>query len=254
MKALLTVFTIHIVIAFSVAGQNPVNKGKLLIKKINDQFIDLDSLQRSHFADGDIEDSLSRQITSTIKKFSKYVFSFQHPDEFSELEIVKSADDQFCLISWDTRMGGTEIDYAAMAVYKTPTGIKSEMLFRILGKDDTDNVKMKFEKITTIKDSNYHKIYLAHGYGKGGTGLAERQLRAFTIINGRLAEPSIFPKKENCLSVGFDVSRLKENQEIPEIRILQEAKLIRVPMPTDYGGFNGKWLNLAFNGQRFVKQ
>jgi hypothetical protein len=97
---------------------------------------------------------------------------------------------------------------------------------------------MHYNSVNTIKATNGRSIYLAWGNGQGSTALPWQELRAFSIVNGRLIEPKIFPDKMSKVYVEFDLHAFNEEQRVPSIKIKDCGRTIRVPIEGAKQGFS----------------
>ncbi|MDJ1506050.1 hypothetical protein [Xanthocytophaga agilis] len=185
---------------------------------------------------------------------------------FDWLYIVKSKDQNLCLISWDTRMGGSMIEYATMALFKDSNNqLKSRLLI-----DSTDkhlsNSYMHYDTIYTVNQKD-EIFYLAQGFGQGSSSLPWQEIKALEIKNNKLIDLRIFPDYspdifgdftpgfQNKLFVEFDLHKFGDNDKVPEIRLQDKGKTILVPLPTHEEGFSGKYQRLIFkDGNYHVKQ
>lgn len=214
-------------------------------KSVSRHFQYIDSVRR---VDPDLVEAENKKLEQTLNKFRHIVFSSSDTLDFDWLYIVKSSDKDFCLISWDTRMGGTMIEYATMAFFKDTSGkVQSKMLVE-KSSDGFANSMMHYDTIHTIQSSG-RTLYIAHGFGQGSTALPWQELRAFSIKNNGLINPNIFPEKKSNIFVEFDTHKFKDGQRIPTIKVKSSGKTILVPIATDNEGFSGKYKTLVFNGQ-----
>lgn len=166
--------------------------------------------------------------------------------------ITKSADEKLCLISWDTRMGGTMIDFATMAIYQTSNGDTISKMLIDTSESPIGNTLMHYDNLYSIKEAD-KTIYIAHGFGQGSTALPWQELRAFQINGKQLINPSIFPEQKPNLFIEFDTHKLKR-EEIPMILVIDSAKTISSPIPTDDEGFSGKYQKLVFRDRIYKVQ
>ena len=164
------------------------------------------------------------------------------------LSLSKSSDGNFCLISWNTQMGGSMIDYVTMAFYKTSDSIKVIYL-------NAPEGSPYYDTIFTIKDTDNKSIYMATGFSKLSGNEVGQGLRAFSIEKDSLVSPNIFADTSQIFVV-FNKRKLAEddNLEIPSIGITKFCDTISVPKPTEHEGFANQWQQLIFNGKKYVKK
>jgi hypothetical protein len=91
-------------------------------------------------------------------------------------------------MSWDTKQGGTMIDFATVAIFQDEDSLKVELLVNELG----ENLFENFYEIHTIQDDQGEPLYLVKAYGIGSTIVRILSLRVFKIKNG-LTQVTIFP-------------------------------------------------------------
>lgn len=195
-------------------------------------------------------DSLADEIVSILEANREIILGLPDTLNFDLLYISKSFDKNFCLVSWDTRQGGTMIDFATMAIFKTPSGIKSKFL-----RDTTSQMGdtyMHYDTIYSIKSFDSKSIYLAQGFGQGSTTLPWQEIRAFSIISDTLHNPRIFSDTSSNIFVEFDSHKFNNDERIPGIKLKDFGKTILVPQTTDEEGFSGKYQTLIFNDTAFI--
>jgi len=217
--------------------------------KINHQFARIDSLR---FHDADSMDLENDRLEKIIEAYKVYLFDFPDTLDFDFLYVAKSADKQLILISWDTRMGGTMIEFATMAIFKTANGIKTLMI-KDEESEEMQNTYMHYNEIHSINCADGTKIYLAWGNGQGSTSLPWQELRAFKIRNGELFQPRIFPKSSAAVSVTFDLKKFNDNERVPTIKVKDKGRKIEVPISRGDNSFPGKYRIYTFNGKTFVQ-
>jgi len=128
MKLLLTIFFISILICHGQGYKTSLKKSKQFTdfyNAITQQFIIIDSLRLSDY---DSFEKANNKLVNIINEFKTDIFDFKDSLDYDLIYLIKSSDKKLALISWDTRMGGTMIDFTTLAVYKTPEGIKIKML------------------------------------------------------------------------------------------------------------------------------
>lgn len=230
-------------------------------RQIKKQFWNIDSMEEIKRIDSVVDydkiDSLhqiaNNNVIETIKKYKKEILQFPNTSDYDLLYIAKSSDRKFALVSWDTRFGGTMIDFASIAIFETKNNVIGKMLLDLPEGEDRDspNTLMHYNLIETIISSDGTKIYLAWGNGQGSTALPWQEVRAFTIQDDNLIQPSIFPKNDTYLQVAFDTHSFKEDERIPTIKIKNKGKDILVPIPNDSEGFSGRYKHYYFDGKNY---
>lgn len=216
-------------------------------KKIERQFRIIDSVG---LKDSDLLEAENEKIPAIIRQYKDHILNFNDTLDYDLVYIAISEDRNFALVSWDTRMGGTMIDFATMAIYRTAAGVKASMLVDSV-EDGTGNTLMHYNKVHTIKTTSGRKFYLAWGNGQGSTALPWQELRAFSIVKNELTAPNVFPGQGSSIFISFDTHAFKEGEKIPTIGIRDGGKTLHVPIPTEESGFTGKYRILKFNGKEF---
>jgi hypothetical protein len=252
MRILLIIITLWSVVCHGQVGRGDYVKTfsfKNIYQKITKQFARIDSLQQSGGYDS-LENE-NEKVISILNQYRTHLFNFPDTLNYDLIYLTKSADKRFVLVSWDTRTGGTLIAFTTMAIFKTPQGVVTRMLV-----DTSDESMpysyMHYNSVNTIKATNGRSIYLAWGNGQGSTALPWQELRAFSIVNGQLIEPKIFPDKMSKIYVEFDLHAFSEKQRVPSIKIKDCGRTIQVPIEGAKQGFSGKYKTYTFNGKNFV--
>ena len=233
-----------ITLTLSTQAQTKSAKQSNFYSAIKKHFNLIDSIR---FVDFDLVEAENKKIEQTLNQYKNEIFKLSNVSDYDLLYISKASDNNFCLVSWDTRMGGTMIEFATMAVYKTTNGaVKTKMLIDT-SEDPPENTLMHYDTIYSIK-TKQGNLYLAHGFGQGSTALPWQELRAFKIVNNRLTNPIVFPKKEHRIFVEFDTHEFGEDERIPTIKVRNTGKEILYPIATSKEGFSGKYQALVFSG------
>ena len=226
-----------------VQGQTtPLNKFYGALEK---QFTAIDSLRATNI---DAVEICNDSVLAIIKNYKSDILNFPDTLDYDLVYIAKSSDKNFALVSWDTRLGGTMIDFATVAIYRTGKEVTAVLLLDST-EGDAGNTLLHFNAVHTITTTNGKKIYLGWGNGQGSTAIPFQELRAFSIVRGRLEAPIIFPGDGSSIFISFDRSAFKQNEKVPTIKVLDGGKTIRIPVPAENGGVTGKFRSLAFNGQ-----
>lgn len=262
MKFYLTIF--FCIQAIISACQNNTNRYNEFYSRVKQQFDIIDSVSYkikydslTNFDEIDsLHETANKKVIEIIKEFKKDIFEFPDTLNYDALYISKSSDQQFALVSWDTRFGGTMIDFAAMSLFKTVSGVKSKMILEApeAEGEDSSNCMYHYNSIETLIKKNGEKVYLAWGNGQGSTALPWQEVRAFSIKNGNLIQPKIFPTNESAVGVEFDLHAFDDGQTVPVIKIKNKGYLILVPDTNDKEGFSGKYERYYFNGTRYIKR
>ena len=218
---------------------------------IKKQFASIDSLFDSD--DYAFPERENQKIISIVNQYKADMFNFPDRSDYDLIYLNKSSDKNLILVSWDTRIGGTEMEFRTMAIYKTALGIETQILV-----DSSNSLAplkyMHYNSMHTLSASKGSKIYLAWGNGMGSTTIPWQEVRAFSISKGELVQPNVFPGKEPKLYVDFDLHDFKENETVPVIKIVNKGRTVLVPAAGKNQGFSGKYAVYQFNGEVFDKK
>lgn len=220
-----------------------------LYKLIVRHFNYIDSIRK---IDPDLIEAENLKLQYTINSFKTDIFNLDDTSNYDLLYVVKSKDKKLCLVSWDTRMGGTMIDFATMAIFQTSNGDTISKMLIDTSDNPMGNTLMHYDDIYTLEEVD-KTIYIAHGFGQGSTALPWQELRAFQIDGRQLNNPKIFPEQKPNLFVEFDAYKLNGNK-VPMILVTDSAKTISSPMLTEDEGFSGKYRKLVFNNGVYKAQ
>jgi hypothetical protein len=189
----------------------------------------------------------SQEITHYIEKYKEQVFDLK--DGSNLFNLIISKNKKFCIISWDSQQGGTNIDYVAVAVAKS----EHKTVVKPLTSDNSDFVQMHYQTIETLPLNNSENIYVAQGRGQGSSADKWQDVRLFKIENDDLIFPNLFPKSKNQIFIEFDSYQFP-NGNMPEIDIEKSGGEIVIPLSNQVQGFENKYQKLTFDGTRFKEQ
>jgi hypothetical protein len=217
---------------------------------ITRHFRAIDSAMKQHYFEG--LDSANNWLIKYLSQHKSLIQSLPDTFNYDLLYIAHAKDGRLTLISWDTRRGGTMIEFTTMAIYKTSKGLESLML---LDPDHPEQPEtfVHYNKITTLLASDGQRIYLAWGNGQGSNLLPWQELRAFSISE-KLQMPFIFPDHSSSLDVMFDLNKVGDHKHLPVIDVSKDGRTIDVPLTDDEEKFRGNYQRYRFNGTRFIKK
>ncbi|MBO9562482.1 MAG: hypothetical protein J7621_06890 [Niastella sp.] len=206
------------------------------------------------FKDPDKLEVENKKLIQLLAKHKEELFKWMNEQDFDFLYIAKSTDNKLCLISWDTRMGGTMIDFASIALYQaTGQSVKYTLLKGGEGLSNDENTLMHYDTVHTVITGKGN-VYLAHGFGQGSTAYPWQEVRAFRIEDNQLKMPAVFPEKESRLFVAFDTHQFGDDELIPTIKVRSQGKTILYPIATESEGFSGKYQTFILSGSRYVEK
>jgi hypothetical protein len=223
---------------------------KKFYKEITRHFQVIDSAMDGHYFEG--LDSANKWLIQYLSQHKSLIQSLPDTFNYDLLYIAHANDGRLTLISWDTRRGGTMIEFTTMALYKTAKNLASIMLLDREHQEKPETF-MHYNKVITLVNSEGKRIYLAWGNGQGSTALPWQELRAFSISRN-LEMPTIFPGKTTSLYVEFDLNRTGDLEYLPTIIVSKDGRTIDVPLTDDEDRFRGNYQRYRFNGTRFIKK
>ncbi len=175
-----------------------------------------------------------------------------------------SSDKRFCITSWDTRLGGTMIDYTNVVIYKTFNKTFVKQL--VYGEPGfKDNSKIMFDTLFSIQNNKGQTIYITYGSGYGSTALPFSVVKAFMITDSLIENSIIFPNEIDSLafndpnnsgelSIEYDLHNFKGNDKVHEMKFLNGGLEIKVPIIKANGRPSNRYYSLVFNGERYIKK
>lgn len=271
MKFFGTIFILVLFCCCHSKHNDPDNSSKQTTEEkfyaaISSKFQVIDSLKEA----GSIEDrdSLDREIVDIIISYKDHVFDLKDSSDFDLVYLAKSKDKKLCMISWDTREGGTMIDFATVLFYKTSKWIIAKYLFEpndAFG-GDSSNTLMHYNTISELHAGD-RTIYLAQGFGQGSSALPWEEVRAIEIVNDSIIYPEIFPDYESplvvypeklnnnkltdAIMIEFDLHYCNMETWRPITQFIDSNKTLKVPKTNDRGGNSDEYFLLKFDGKKF---
>jgi hypothetical protein len=191
----------------------------------------LDSARYTDYFDDqpDMLDSINRNIYKALERLtSNDAYQTAPLGEQDGISYLLSDNKKFYLISWDTRMGGTMIDFVAVAIYKSDTGTKIKFLGGADLNTGTQGDLTYFTDLYTLADADGTATYLAYGMGQASTLFPWRKLQAFRIGSDTLDQTlPTFSDRGNSFS--YDLSAFRNQEDIPEITFSADHREIQAP-------------------------
>ncbi|RYZ23180.1 MAG: hypothetical protein EOO16_05920 [Chitinophagaceae bacterium] len=178
----------------------------------------------------------------------------QLPDttDYEFVSLAHSEDRRLTLLSWDTRLGGTMIQYAAIAIFRGADGRLRTKRIRDRSKTLPDPL-MHYDEVHT-RASGGDTCYVAYGKGQGSTALPWQELRVFRLRGNALAEAPVFPGNSSRLFVEFDTHDFKQEERIPVIRVEDSARRLLLPEAGQKNGFDGYYSVYRWSRGRYTLQ
>jgi hypothetical protein len=201
-------------------------------------------------------------ITSLNDELFQCLSDLTNEDKFQSCDLhlgysfsyLLSLDKRFCIVSWNTREGGTMIDFTTTVIYKgkTHTGIK---ILKYGEGETEENTKILFDTLFTIYDNKKKQsIYVASGFGRASSQLPFRVLKAFIVSDTLIEEFELFPDNSSQLSIYYDLGHFRENDKVLDFKIQKDGKVILVPVIDEDERPTGKFYKLIFNGIKYIRE
>jgi len=189
-------------------------------------------------------------IPRLINTWKSIIMDVKDTLDFNLLTITKSDDKKFCIVSWDTRLGDSKIDYASIVLYKIRDSIYLQQQKQEFIKAKPENPKIRYTAIYTITSKD-KKIFLAKGYGQGRTTEPWQEIKTFCIEDSSLALPNILPGKKNRIFVAINSTQLKGIKKTPPLSYDSTLLRLTVPVTDKDNVFTGSYLSYHFNSKKF---
>jgi hypothetical protein len=191
----------------------------------------LDSVREAGDYD-DALDSINNNIYRGLEKLAKndaYQMATFSQDE--AISYLLSEDKKLCVVSWDTRTGGTMIIDATVAIYQTSAGTNVQYFGDDPNTEEIENSLGHFTELYGLTADSV-TTYFAYGSGKGSTRLLWRVLQAFRISADTLdlTQPT-FDDRDN--SIFYDLSKFASPNDVEEITFSTDHRQIQVPEVED---------------------
>ncbi|MCX6316689.1 MAG: hypothetical protein NTW29_05335 [Bacteroidetes bacterium] len=214
----------------------------------------------------------SNQLEYLNRKFladliSKKDSIFQYPYTMENgIKFAFSPDRNVAIVSWNTWMGGTMLDFIAVLFYKEKDSIGHQII-TYPGEEDLGSSYCWYDTIAMVQEGN-NKIYLAHGYGRGSTALWWENLVAYTYIKGTLQRAALFPVFDEIIygevsdtltdQIFLELDTHYTDKTIwtdrPGISFINTGKKLKVPLITPEGGNTKYYHILEFDGKKYQIQ
>ncbi|MEP6846468.1 MAG: hypothetical protein ABI861_10710, partial [Panacibacter sp.] len=195
----------------------------------------------------DAVDSIPRLINT----WKHTIMNIKDTLDFNLLTIIKSADKTFCIVSWNTRLGDSKIDYASVILYKIKDSIHLQQQKQEFIKNKPENPKIRYNAIYTIATKD-KKIFLAKGYGQGLTTEPWQEMKTFCIQDNSLTQPNILPHKKNRAFVAVNSIELRGAKKIPPLAFNSSKLILTIPLTNKDKIFTGSYASYHFNSKKFT--
>ena len=167
------------------------------------------------------------------------------PENF---HICLANDSLFGILSWNTQMGGTMINYEHIKFWKTDSETRFYNSYHDIRKREFSYNDTFYNYISTVARKNGQYIYLCAGSGQGSSCLPWFILEAFEISDNSPAPATVFPESKHTLSVMYDLCSQGDYECI--IRYEVEKGQIKAPLLSENNIPYTKTLH--WNGHNFV--
>lgn len=194
--------------------------------------------------------AISEAVPALINTWKQIIMSIKDTLDFNTLTIIKSEDKNFCIVSWDTRLGDSKIDYASMLLYKIKDSIYVQQQKQEFIKGVPENPKIRYTVIYTIPSKD-KKIFLAKGYGQGKTTEPWQEIKAFCLKDDSLTQPTVLPNKANRIFVAINGNELRGVKKTPPLAYDTAKLVLTVPVINKANIFTGAYISYRFNENKF---
>jgi hypothetical protein len=202
-------------------------------------------------------DSLEKTNTIFGKKLLHYTSTcpFTIHQDFTHLtiNIVSSADERLRIYSWDTRLGGTMVNYNNVIQYKIGANVQSTLLDNV----SVDNGYVYYySKLFTLSTKN--KIYYLAVYnGKFSSKDMREGIKVFAIEDGKLNDNvniiETMSGLHNKLYFDYDLFTIADKIKDPDITYDPSSKTISIPVISGHGRVTNARILYKFTGKYFEK-
>ena len=196
-----------------------------------------------------LNDEVNRQLQVISSKPNLFNCDLDLRPRFYYLQ---SADGNFAIASWDTRQGGTMIDYTNTTLIRTTLGVAVTPL-KSLGGEIIDNTQIMFDTLVTVIGKDGAAIYVALGSGQASSALPFQVLKAFSINGDKLSDPRIFPDRSSEYWIQYDLHEFEIHDRVDEARFISD-NIIELPVVDSVGKPTGEIAKLKFDGSVYAKQ
>ena len=189
-------------------------------------------------------------VPGLINAWKYIIMNIKDTLDFNLLTIVKSEDKNLCIVSWDTRLGDTKIDYASIILYKIKDSVYLQQQKQEFIRNVPENPKIRYTSIYTINAKD-KKIFLAKGYGQGRTTEPWQEIKTFCLSDSILTQPNILPGKKNRIFIAVNNIEQKGIRKTPPLLYDSTKLTLTVPVTDKQNMFTGSYTSYRFNEKKF---
>ncbi|PWL38783.1 hypothetical protein DKG77_11095 [Flagellimonas aquimarina] len=219
-------------------GRQVVDTLDQLLQKLSD--IDLDD-SSSHASISRINKDIKQAIENvktpgilaeirTLYRYKKHDFTFAFSD-----------DEKIGVFSWDTRMGGSMIDYKNIVLFTLNKKVVPKLL---------SGNPINYNEIYILRTERNHPIYIFHGWGKTSTTDYYYRIDAYTFRNENLEETHVFPNDQKSMVSSYNLAELSFESQM-DFNIEKDGSLILIP---EIWGSTVVYRPLTFDGKKYLQQ
>lgn len=215
----------------------------------------LDTLKKQYLIDYDtfmkVNASIKKSICNWIEIGALNDFQLNVK---GEVKFVISDDKKIGVVSWNTNLGGTMIDFAAIIGYQTPDGLYHAKRMEQEFQGTVENDKDFYTNIYSLKNKYKKTIYLLASQGQGSTLTPYYSLDSYLIEDQLMSYGNLFEGNPDGLFVAFDYTDPK-NRNVAFVdlgfKFLKKGLYIRKPIAEKNGGFTGRYEVYKFDGAKY---
>lgn len=164
---------------------------------------------------------------STSYYYKKHDFTFAISD-----------NQKIGIFSWDTRIGGSFINYKNIALFTVNKKVVPTSL---------SGNPACYNEIYTLKTEGKHPLYLFHGWGKSSAMEYYYKVDAYTSVNEGLEESNIFPNNKSSMASYYSIEDLGFESQM-DFNIEKDGSLILKP---EAWGSTVVYRPMTFNGKTY---
>jgi hypothetical protein len=173
---------------------------------------------------------------------------FQYTPNLFEIAIAE--DSLMGIISWNTELGGTMINYEHIKFWKNNEHIEIFNSLNIGNEEEGSFNDTYYSAVHRLTLADNSIVYLAEGSGQGSSCLPWFIMEAFEIEDGKLIPTNIFPDNKSMLSVNYDLCESGDYESIIRFEVISN-EIIKVPFINDNYTSYYRSLHLAGNQYKF---
>jgi len=193
--------------------------------------------------------------TDLLKYLTQYPATLQYPFDSLRsihMEIVTSEDRLFRIYSWNTWMGGTELDFENVMQYKSGDKVFIKANRYTIVKND-DGYIFNFTQLYSLQ-ANHKTYYLGTYLGIFSSQDAGMGIKVFTIKNNRLNDSvKLFKTRSGMANEIYFTFVDNGERPLPFFQFDAKNKIIRFPVVLANEKVTKRLISYQFTGSYFEK-